>query len=341
MSPQWDDLNARARGLGAHFLTRATLEMLAREPDTPALAAALRRQGVLVGTVPEVPGPEEIELALRRWAAAMLGILARWAGPRSAALPFLFDDEDRRSLRAILRGVMQRAPAERRLAGLIPTPTLPERALEALASAPTAAAVGALLVAWRHPLAAAVAAATAVGHPDLFAVESTVSRAFAMQATRAASRSHDPVLRQAVRDIIDLDNARTAMLLASIRRDVEAAEPFLPGGRRVSSAVFHDAVATGESHRAGVILAGAFAGTPSASVFVQRSEDLVALDDELLRCRLRDVARRARCAPVGPLPLLWFGLRLRAQLLDLQRIVWTIALGGPRLPLVAALATAA
>ena len=341
MSPQWDDLNARARGLGAHFLTRAQLEALAREPDMPALAAALRRHGVLTGALTEVPRPEELELAIRRWAAAALLILARWAGPRSAALPLVFDDEDRRSLRAIFRGAVQRAPAERRLAGLIPTPTLPERALEALAGTPTAAAASALLAAWRHPFATAVAPASAAAQPDLFALESALSQALAVRATQAAARAHSRTLRAAVRDAIDLDNARTAVMLSMIRRDVVARDQFLPGGARVSIILFGEAVATGEPRVASARLAIAFRGTPYADLFAARLADRDMFDDELLRRRLRDMALQARRDPVGPLPLLWFALRLRAQLLDLQRIIWTVALGAPRQPLAEMLATAA
>lgn len=341
MSPVWDDLNARARGLGAHFLTRTQLETLAREPDMPALAAALRHYGVLTAAFTEVPRPEELELAIRRWAATALRILARWAGPRSAALPFVFDDEDRRSLRAIFRGAVQRAPAEGRLAGLIPTPTLPERALEALASAPTAAAASALLAAWHHPLAPAVAPASAAAQPDLFALESALSQALAVRAREAAARAHSRALRTAVREAIDLDNVRTAMLLTTIRRDVVARDQFLPGGARVSIAVFGEAVATGEPHAAGARLAVALSGTPYADLFVGQLADPDLFDDEVLRRRLRDLARRARRDPVGPLPLLWFALRLRAQLLDLQRIIWTVALGAPRQSLTRMLATAA
>jgi hypothetical protein len=47
-----------------------------------------------------------------------------------------------------------------------------------------------------------------------------------------------------------------------------------------------------------------------------------------------------RLAPLGPGPVLWFALRLRAQVVDLQRIVWGAVLSAPRADLAAALVTA-
>lgn len=340
MTPVWDDVNARARGLGSHLLTRAQLTALAREPDAPALAAALRRRGVLTGTTTEVPRPPDLELAIRRWAGAALRTLARWVGRRAGALPLVFDEEDRRSLRAIIRGAVQHTPADRRLAGLVPTPSLPERALVALASAPNAAAVSGLLAVWHHPFAAAIAPASLAASPDLFALESALSRAFAERATQAAARAHNRPLRDAVAEAIDLENARTAVLLATLWRDVVAADQFLPGGARVSITAFSQAIATGEASAAGSRIATAFAGTPYAKLFAQRLPDPATLDDELLRLRLRELTRQVRRVPLGPLTLLWFALRLRAQLLDLQRIVWTVALGAPRQPLIDRLTTA-
>ncbi|HEU5358582.1 MAG TPA: V-type ATPase subunit [Gemmatimonadales bacterium] len=339
MRPAWDDVNARARGLSTHLLTRGTLHALGRAPELAALASGLRRCGVLAATAEEQPTPEQLELGIRRWAGARLGLLARWVGERSAALPLVFDAEDRRSLRAIFRGIAERAPAERRLAGLIPTPALPERALEALAAAPTAAAAAALLAAWRHPLAAA-AAWTGAADPDLFALDESLARAGADQARRAARRTHDAPLRNAVREAIDLDNALTAVVLATAGREVPSASQFLPGGARVTSVVFREAIATGDPGAAGVRLARALAGSAYADLFARGAGDPAALESAVLRRQLRELSRQVRRAPLGPLELIWFALRLRAQVLDLQRIIWTVALDAPRAELAGALVTA-
>lgn len=329
MTPAWDGVTTRARGLGTHFLSRAQLGALAGAPDTATLAAALRRDGVLTGTPTDAPNAEAVELGIRRWAAGMLRILTHWTGTRAAVLPLVFDDEDRRSLQVIFRGAAQRTAAERRLAGLIPTPSLPEGALDALARAPTAGAAAALLAIWRHPLAAAIAPAARTAQPDLFALESALAQALAARATAAAAHAHSRALRDAVREAIDLDNARTAMVLATTGRDVVDRDQFLPGGARLSLDTFATAIATGDSLAAGTRLAPAFAGTGYAAVLREPDADAGSLEDRLLRVRLGELTRRLRRAPLGPLVLVWFALRLRAQLLDLQRILWSVALGAP------------
>jgi vacuolar-type H+-ATPase subunit C/Vma6 len=341
MKPMWDDLNARARGLGTRFFTRPQLEALSREPGLQALSDALRRHGVPIGEAGVPPQPESLELGIRRWAAAALRTLARWAGPRVVALPILFDGEDRRSLRALLRGAVQRTSAERRLAGLIPTPALPERALRELARAPTTATVVALLSAWRHPFAAALAPVAAAAQPDLFGLDLALSRAFAARATAAARAARDASVRDFVRESVDLENGVAALVLAVEGEDVVPKDAFLLGGDRVTIVAFEEAVATREPGAAGARIAAALHGTPYAGVFQHGARDPTTIEDELLRRRLAAWARRAHQQPLGPLPLLWFTLRLRAQLLDLQRVVWTIALGAPRLTLSETLATVA
>lgn len=335
----WDDLNARVRGLGTHFLARAQLEALLREPDLPALAGAMRRHGIVVAEPPDMPTAEQIELGIRRWAAGSLRTLARWAGPRARSLPLIFDDEDRRSLRSILRGSMRQTPAERRLAGLIPTPALPERALEELARAPTPAGAAALLAVWGHPFATALAPVAAVAEADPFALDVALARAFAARAMETAAPSR--AVREFVREGIDLENGLSAVVLAVQGEDVVPKDVFLPGGERLSIVAFEEAIATHDPGTAGARIAVGLDGTPYADVFRHGAPDPVALEDELLRRRLRAIARRVREAPLGPLPVLWFGLRLRAQVTDLQRVVWAVALGAPSRGLAEALSTAA
>jgi len=146
MSATWGDLNARARGLATHLASRPTLEQLAESPTLAALARDCVATGVLPAE-PEQPAPFAFELAFRRVAALQLKTLIRWMGPRTEALRFLLEDEDRRSLRALLRGAAAGVAAETRLAGLIPTPSLPERLLTELARQPRCRDAVALLVA--------------------------------------------------------------------------------------------------------------------------------------------------------------------------------------------------
>jgi vacuolar-type H+-ATPase subunit C/Vma6 len=303
------------------------------------LTAELRRLGFPLSGE-GVPPPAELELAVRRWAAAALATLARWAGRRVATLAIIYEDEDRKSLRAMLRGAVGRVPAEARLSGLIPTPTLPERALEELAHQVSVAAVVTLLQVWGSPYAAALSAAGRAAEPDLFAIELALDRAFAARALSAA-RSGGPDLLAFVRESVDLANAVTALLLAVAGRDVVPKEAFLLGGVRVSIVTFEEAAAAPGAGQAGVRLARAFTPSPLAVAFHDLGADPGRLEDALLRLRVHELQLRARLSPLGPAPVLWFALRLKACVIDLQRIIWGTALGAPGADLVSSLVTAA
>lgn len=338
-SPRWDDVNARARGLGTRLFSRGQLESLARAGGAAALTAGFRRLGLPVSGEREAATPPELELAVRRWAAAALRTLARWAGPRVLALAVIYEEEERKSLRTIVRGAVRGAAAEARLSGLVPTPALPERALEELARQPTPAAVAALLSAWRNPYGAALAAAAGAGQPDPFALDLALDRTFVARALAASRRAGGDLLAY-VRETIDLANALTALVLAVAGRDVVPKEVFLPGGERVSITVFEEAAALGEPGAVGMRLARGLAPSMMAEPFRHVTPDLTGLEEEVLRARIREVARLTRLSPLGPGPVLWFALRLRAQIVDLQRIIWGSALATPPAALAAALVTA-
>lgn len=339
MSARWDDVNARARGLSTRLFTRAQLESLARAPDPAALTEACRRLGLPLPTEKDTATSAEQELAVRRWAAGALRILARWAGARVAALAVIYEEEDRKSLRAIVRGALRGAGAEARLGGLVPTPSLPERALMELARQPTPAAVAALLLAWRNPYGPPLAAATGT-QPDPFALDLALDRAFATRAL-AAAQAAGTELATYVRGIVDLGNAVTALVLAVAGRDVVPKDAFLSGGEHVTITAFEEAAALGEPGAAGMRLAKALAPSPVAEAFRHVPQDLTGLEDALLRIRIRELARQTRRSPLGPGPVLWFALRLHAQVVDLQRIIWGAALAVPRVALAAGLVTAA
>ena len=335
MTMRWEDLDARARGLATHLLTQAELDVLTQAPDLAALAEELGRRDYLVEEGPATA--VALELALRRAAAARLRILARWAGPRVAALAVWFEDEDRRSLRALLRGAVQGAPADERLAGLIPTPTLPERALRELARQNKPGAIAALLTAWRNPYGSTLLPEASAAQPDLLRLELLLNRTFAGRATRAARNTG--LLAAFVRETIDLENAYTALVLATEGKDVTAKEAFLQGGERLSIAAFEVAAATGEAAEAMRRLAASFAATPLAQVFGRRAGDPGRLEEAVLRIRVRALVRAMRTEQLGPAPLLAYALRLRAELIDLRRIIWGLALAAPRAALVQDLVT--
>jgi len=324
----WDDLNARARGLSTHLLGRRFLEGLARAPDLPAVAAELERRGYVLEESARASA-SALELSARRAAAARLRTLGRWAGRRTATLAVIFEDEDRRSVTALVRGAVQRAPAELRLSGLISTPELPERALEELAGQSSAAAVVALLAAWGHPLGRAAQPAAVGAEPDLLGLETAISRGFVQRALDGARRAgRRGVLYRYVRQLIDIQNAYAALVLSQ-DKEPRAAEQWLPGGRGIPITLFESAVATREYAAAARLLAPAFAGSRLAGVFARPDAHPAGLEGAVLGAVIADLEELTRTDPLSPAPLLAYALRLRAEALDVRWLIWGISLGAP------------
>ena len=337
MTGRWDALNARARGLRTHSLTRGDLERLTEAPDLPALADALRAAGFPV-TDADRFDPAALELAVRRRAASQLATLSRWAGPHAAATAMLYDEEEHRSLRALLRGAVEGADRAQRLAGTVPTPSLPERALEELARQPSPRAIAALLSAWRHPCGPPLLAALGAGDADLFRLELALGRHFAARALRLAG--HGALLAY-VRQAIDVANTLAAIVMAERPADLTPKEAFLTGGERITIVAFEEAVQTGSGGGAAARLAREFGATPLGGPLSRSAGDAAGTETVLLHARLAEQRRAARHDPLGPAPLLAFVLGLRAETADLRRIIWGLALGAPRARLAAELATVA
>ncbi len=337
MKARWEDLSARARGLGTHLLGRAQLDALAHATDLPSLGGALRGAGFLLPETEAVTA-ERLELAVRRAAAARLRTLARWAGKRSAALAVIYEDEDRRSLRAILRGAgRSEAPRESRLAGLIPTPTLPERALAELARQGAPGAVAVLLAAWRNPYGSALLPAAAAAEPDLLQLEYLLNATFAARALRGARAARSRELVEFVRETIDVENASTALVLAGADQDMIPEQAFVGGGRRIPVAAFLEAVRPGEPGEAARRLASGLGPGALATALERHARDPAAFEPALLRLRIDALAQRVRQDPVGPAAVLEYALRLRAEVLDLRRVIWGVVMDAPRADIAGAL----
>jgi len=327
VSATWGDLNARARGLATHLASRATLEALAQLPDLVTFSRECAVAGV-VQAEPEQPAPFALELAFRRTTARNLNLLVRWMGPRTEALRFVLEDEDRRSLRALLRGAAAGVSAETRLAGLLPTPSLPERPLEVLARQSRCRDVVALLVAWRHPYGPPLLPAVASDPPDLFKLECELNRTFALRATRGARRG-GRALRAHVQEFIDLENLRGGLVLATNELELAPDAAFLPGGRRISLEHFRAAASSRNPIQAADRLAAGFGESEVAQLARRHASDPRALEEALLRHRGKQLREQARLDPLGPAPLLWYLFRLRSQSVTLGRLLWGTALGVP------------
>lgn len=327
MKARWEDLATRARGLATHLLDRTDLDALAAAPDLAALGTVLRTRGFLLPE--DATTADAIELAVRRTAAARLRVLARWAGARNPLLAVVFEDEDRRSLRAIMRGAVQGAGADQRLAGLVPTPALPERALVALAGQPTPRAVAALLTAWGNAYGSAVLEETAGTQPDLLEIEHRLNRVFAERALYGARRARSPLLLSYVREVIDLENACAALVLASRDADIPAKRAFIEGGHYLTLDVFLESVATADAGAAGRRLAVALRPAGLGLAFERWAGDAAEIERRLLLHRIAALRAAERRDPAGPASVLGFVLRLRAEALELRRLIWGVALGAP------------
>lgn len=320
-------LAARARGLGTRLLRRADLEELAKAPDVPAIARALAGSGRVNEPIDEGGGAPAIELALRHDAARRLHALALWAGA-GPALDAFYAEQDRRALRALLRGAMQGVSSEARLAGLLPTPRLPERALVELARQATPAQVAALLVVLRHPDAEALTRLTALVHPARFELELTLLRGYAARSVRAAAGG-DHNLRAHVEGRLDACNAALALELAAGARDVEPASCFVEGGRDLARAAFVRAATASSRTEASARLLLAARRTALAAVLREARGDAARLERASLVHALAAQRRAARLDPLGSGLLLGYLLREEAQASDLRRLLWGAALSVP------------
>jgi hypothetical protein len=277
--------------------------------------------------IDESGGAPAIELAARHDAAGRLHVLAQWAGA-GPALDAFYAEQDRRVLRAMLRGALEGASVDARLSGLLPTPRLPERALHELARQPTPARVAALLVVLRHPDAAALARLTAHALPALFDLELALLRGYAERSVRAAAGG-DPTLRAHVAGRLDACNAGLALELAAGPRDVDPAACFVDGGRDLVRSAFVQAARASSRAEAATRLARAAKGTPLAAVLRVAQGDPAKLARASLVHALEAQRRAARLDPLGSGPLLGYLLREEAQAMDLRRLLWGAVFAAP------------
>lgn len=326
MSRFLGDVCARASGLGTRLLPRRALERLAQAAGTAELARGLEAAGCRIDAADGGALVATIDAALARRAGAQLSLLVRWLGGRAAAFAVVLEEEDRRSLRALLRSAGHGLAATARLAGLVPTAALPEERLAKLARAGTREALVEALVRTGSPYGGPLRAALRVAGPDLLELETALQRSFAARATAAAARG-GPGLVAYAREGVDLENAWTALLEPG--PSPRASGAFLDGGRALTRRRFRAALAETSAERRCALLAAALAGTPLAPVFARASGSDAPLEAELLAARLAGQRRAARIDPLGPAPILVFALRVRAELADLRRITWGVALGTP------------
>ncbi|HUO51834.1 MAG TPA: V-type ATPase subunit [Gemmatimonadaceae bacterium] len=300
MSEAWGDVVARAAGLSTRLVGGDTLRTLARTPDLPSLWSSLERLApeYLPAAERRAPSPPLLERAARRVMGARLAVLARWCGGRVTRIAPVYEAEDHRSIRAALRGAAAGAPPDERRAGLIATPSLPEAALDELTQQPTTAAVAALLAAWGHPFASAILEEAAREQPDLYTLEGRLDLRFTRRAEAVAYYAGAP-FKDWVRVTLLAQGAWTAALAE------DPAAALAPLALEMPATPLGALLARG--------------GVPAAD----------ALDRATIETHLAVQRAHARRDPIGLGPVLYFVARLRAEVRDLTRIAWGIALGMP------------
>jgi vacuolar-type H+-ATPase subunit C/Vma6 len=327
MRPLWEDITARASGLASRLLSPAALARLAQARDLQALARALAEAGAVPDEIAGATAAS-LDLAIRRAAARQLALARAWLGARMEVVAVAFDLEDRRSLRALIRGAAAGVGSEARLAGLIPTPALPERLLRELAERSRITEQAALLIAAGHPYGSPILAAAGTGEPDLFALELVLARTFAARALRGARRG-GRFLLEYVGDVIDADNCRQLLTRSATGEGSQPGATFVPGGRSITRERFGEAARAPTPQDAAHVLAEALGDRTVGALLLRHAADPAPLEtalEENLTARLR---RESRLDPLGPAPLLLYCVRLRRQTAALSDIVWRLDLGAP------------
>lgn len=321
------DINARARGLRTHLLPASDLGRLARAPSLTALQRELSALGFVDSDAPATPA--SLGKAIRRHAASQLRVLERWCSDdRRAVLAVIFEDEDRRSIQAIMRGAEQGATSEARMAGLVSTSSLSERALAALSGQPTPADVVRLLVLWSHPFGRPLVDAARRPHPSLFELEVALQREF---ARRALARAHEggPQLLEYVQQVVDLMNAWSALLHFDERDPAIVELAFVQGGRWLSRDLFQELMGLDTRGNVKKRLARELRNSALASAFREEVDEISQLESASLRAQIVWQNHALRLDPSGAAPTIGFAIELRAQVLNLRRIIWGVALRAP------------
>jgi vacuolar-type H+-ATPase subunit C/Vma6 len=321
-------LVARAKGLASRLVPRRTLETLATVDKLDAFVQILSRDGSAIDSIGEPVDVFAVEGAIGRTASRHLRMLYRWQERTPGVLDVFAAHQDRRSLRALLRGAAAGASPEARLRGLVPTPVLPQRALIELARQPSPSAVVQQLVLLTHPDGSRLRPMVETSHIDLFAIDVALLAGFADRACRVARRT-DEALREFVRMLIDAANAENALLVAGEAVDVDRSTLFVRGGRWLSLDAFLAVTRATAFQQALAVLTATVVRSPLALSAPVVASDLAHVDRAFVVTILEWLAHASRVAPLSTAPLLRVLWLVEAQSRDLRALAWGAALGTP------------
>lgn len=338
----WAAANARARGLATHLLRQSVLLSAAEGGSWAAAARMLVAHGFPVRES-DLLTPIEFDRAIGRVLAGRLELLGRWLGRRRNALAVIYEDQERHTLRRLLRGAAQGGSPAARLRGVTPTPGLPERALERLARAESPMRLAQGLVRLGHPAGRALLVTRSSGKdaelPALWLAEAALGRLFAIRVTRAARRA-GRLVRQFAGLLIDLENVWALLAAPDWGADIAPALVFLPGGAVLDAGSFTELAATRDRERVRAGLARRFGPTPLRDLLGGSSSDL-QLESRALGALVAWLRWEGRRNPLGPAVVLGVMLRFQAEAHDIRLVLGLATLGAPRSAVEPALVTAA
>jgi vacuolar-type H+-ATPase subunit C/Vma6 len=325
---RWDDVNARARGLATHLLDRDTVAGLAAAPDWPTFISRITALGYpLAG--PAMVDPVAFDRAVSLVASRRLNLLGRWLSTRQGVLAVVLEDEERRTVRAMLRGAAQGASPGARLRAAMPTTYLPVGRLERLAHASSVPELVEDLVRAGHPAGRALQ--DVLRHakvPNLQALEWALARLFSERATRAA-RPGGPVVRGFAAELVDQENVWTLLLAAPPEGGAPADRDFLLGGSRLTLTEFARLRAERDSQRLAQGLRVLFKGTALGVALAVDPLDMPAVALRAAAARIVWLHRLGRRDPLGPAVVLGVMERIRAEARALRSIAWGVSFGAP------------
>lgn len=326
MRRDWGELNARARGLTTRLLDRGTLERLAGLEAPASVARELAGRGRLAedegiaGTLPSV------EREMRRGAARRLRLLqVRARGTTLRALSVLFQEEDVRSLRKLLRGAASSATPEARSAGLLPTPSLADEDLERLSRADDPGDLVRKLADIGHPLASPLTEVTGTHGPELALLETALLGGYLERSRRDVPRGN-PRLRAHVARRADLANAWSCLFSTG---EKAVANSFLAGGAHIDRDLYVALCRQQDPERRRRAVGEALGADAGGRLVADPSVPLSELEGRTLAVLAAEERNAARSDPLSAAPLLHFVLAQRVELQDLRRVLWGIRLGAP------------
>jgi len=132
-----------------------------------------------------------------------------------------------------------------------------------------------------------------------------------------------------VEQVVDVMNTWSA-LLHFVERDPAIVDmTFVEGGRWITRDVFHKLMPLETRPQVEKRLAWELRRSALGSAFRGDIEDLAQLEGTMLRAQIDWQNRAVRVDPSGAAPIIGFAIELRAEVVNLRRIIWGVALEAP------------